>query len=144
MKNNIDYTKVPFNYLHCIKRECKQAHHCLRQLAEQAIPDKVLTCTIIHPSHLSDSDEKCLYYRSDAKVAYAKGFTNMLGDLKYRDTPNMIDRLKSHFGWRTYYRVRKGERLLSPDEQLSFKKVLKSNGFTPSKDFDSYEEDYLW
>lgn len=144
MEHVIDYTKVPFNYLHCMKRDCKQASNCLRQLAEQALPESVLTCNVIHPRHLTQSNDFCPHFRSAKKVPYAKGFYNMLGDITYRDAPNMIEKLKAHFGYRTYYRMRKGQRLLSPEEQLQFKTILINNGFTPINDFDAYEEDYAW
>ena len=50
----------------------------------------------------------------------------------------------SFFGRRTYYRVRKGERLLTPSEQQRILTILKNCGVTHPQDFDVYVEDYDW
>ena len=49
-----------------------------------------------------------------------------------------------HFSERSYYRIRKGERLLSPDEQKAVRQIIARLGFTEEWDFAAYEEDYLW
>jgi len=48
------------------------------------------------------------------------------------------------FGRRTYYRVRKGERPLSPDEQKSMLNILKQCGINDPGKFDAYFEAYDW
>ena len=49
-----------------------------------------------------------------------------------------------HFSRRTYYRVRKGERPLSPSEQQVVLNALKRCGVKEPKDFDAYFEEYDW
>lgn len=144
MNTIIDYTKVPHDYTICIKHECKQANSCLRQLVEQSLPDHVYAPRIIHPRHLIHNDHKCSYYRPSTIVYYAKGCINMLGDIPQKDIKRIANALKQHFGYRTYYRMRKGERLISPTEQKSIKALLALHEFMPTKDFDAYEENYLW
>ena len=43
-----------------------------------------------------------------------------------------------------YYRVRNGERALSPAEQQNIINILKECVVTFSIEFDSYFEDYYW
>ena len=50
----------------------------------------------------------------------------------------------NRFGRRTYYRVRKGERPLSPDEQKSMLNILKQCGINDPGKFDAYFEAYDW
>ena len=50
----------------------------------------------------------------------------------------------SYFGRRTYYRIRKGERLLTPSEQQRILNILKNCGATHLQNFDAYVEDYDW
>jgi len=50
----------------------------------------------------------------------------------------------SYFGRRTYYRIRKGERLLTPSEQQRILNILKNYGATHLQNFDAYVEDYDW
>lgn len=144
MKETFNYEKIPHNYTLCLMNKCKQADSCLRQLAEQAMPDHVLTCKIIHPKHLKVSNDVCSHYRPNTKVHYAKGFLNILGGIPYKDSRKIIDNLKNHYGYRSYYRMRKGERTLSPEEQQHFRSLLKTYGFPKIQEFDSYEEEYLW
>ena len=53
-------------------------------------------------------------------------------------------KLMRRFGRRTYYRVRKGERPLSPDEQKSMLNILKQCGINDPGKFDAYFEAYDW
>lgn len=50
----------------------------------------------------------------------------------------------SGFGQRTYYRARKGERLLLPEEQQSVLNVFRHLDAGMATEFDSYAEGYLW
>lgn len=45
---------------------------------------------------------------------------------------------------RTYYRARKGERLLLPEEQQSVLNVFRHLDAGMATEFDSYAEGYLW
>ena len=41
MKEEIDFTKVPYQYAMCLNRKCSKANTCLRQLTEQSVPEKI-------------------------------------------------------------------------------------------------------
>ena len=92
MEEEIDFTKVPYQYAMCLNRECSKANTCLRLLTAQSV----------------------------------------------------ISHLMSYFGRRTYYRIRKGERLLTPSEQQRILNILKNCGATHLQNFDAYVEDYDW
>ena len=66
----------------------------------------------------------------------------MLEDLPYKQMQTVISHLMSYFGRRTYYRIRKGERLLTPSEQQRILNILKNCGATHLQNFDAYVEDY--
>ena len=117
MEEEIDFTKVPYQYAMCLNRECSKANTCLRLLTAQSVPEKIEYWVIISPKHLAAQQGNCPYYRSNVKVRYAKGFIRMLEDLPYKQMQTVISHLMSYFGRRTYYRIRKGERLLTPSEQ---------------------------
>ena len=78
------------------------------------------------------------------KVQYAKGFLGILENLTAKQVRLFAQRLISNSSRRTYYRVRSGERALSPAEQESILNVLKECGITAPMKFDSYYYDYLW
>ena len=73
MKEEIDFTKVPYQYAMCLNRKCSKANTCLRQLTEQSVPEKIEYWDILSPKHLAALQGDCPYYRSNTKVRYAKG-----------------------------------------------------------------------
>lgn len=137
-------SNIPYNYPLCLNRQCPKASTCLRQMAEQEMGDDVKWWVIVSPRHLSALEGDCPYYRSSVKVRFAKGFIALLDSLPHRQMQIIISNLVAHFGRRTYYRVRKGERLLSPGEQQEMLNILKKHGVTAPKEFDAYVEDYDW
>ena len=127
MKEEISFTQVPFDYPLCLNGQCPKAATCLRQL-----------------KRLATVKGECPFYRSSQKARYAKGFMNMLNSLPYNKRGIAIANLIAGFGQRTYYRARKGERLLLPEEQQSVLNVFRHLDAGMATEFDSYAEGYLW
>ncbi len=113
MKEKLDFSEVPYQYSMCLNRQCPKADTCLRQLAEQSVPEKVEHWTIISPKRLTTVKGDCPYYRSNIKARYAKGFIGILESLPHKQMESVITHLISFFSRRTYYRVRKGEHTAS-------------------------------
>ena len=144
MKEIIDFKTVPYHYPMCLNRECTKADSCLRQIVEQNAPAEVQQWTIISPRYMAELKGDCPHYRSSQKVRFAKGFMNILENLPHKQMRQVISQLIGQFGQRTYYRIRKGERLLSPAEQRQVLSILKYNGANQSQEFDGYIEEYDW
>lgn len=139
--NKTNAPKIPYNYAMCIMSNCPKAATCLRQVILADTDEKRLT--ILNPRML-DLKNQCTYYKPAQKVVYAKGMKNVMGLLPHDQHSSIANNLKLRFGERTYYRIRRGERLLNPNEQQAVRNLLAHYGFTQSWDFDAYEEDYLW
>lgn len=105
-----------------------------REEPERFIPDGML----------ASLKGTCPYYRPNKKVRYAAGFVSLLESLPHKQMLSVIPGLMRHFSRRTYYRVRKGERPLSPSEQQVVLNALKRCGVKEPKDFDAYFEEYDW
>lgn len=144
MEEELNFSQVPFNYPLCLNRQCPKASTCLRQLAEQSLPGDVEQLMIVNPKRIAAAESNCPYYRSSERVRYAKGFIGILDNLTHSQMRIVVSRLIGHFSRRTYYRIRKGERPLSPLEQKEILNILKNCGVIVSKDFDSYFEEYDW
>ena len=144
MTEKIDFEKVPHNYAMCLNAQCALSSTCLRYLAAESVPDTLITCNIISPKYLANTKGKCPQYRSSQKVIYAKGFLRMLGDIPLKQVKKVQGELITLLGQRTYYRCRKGERLLSPTEQKQIKSIVHQCDISTPIDFDSYEEDSDW
>ncbi len=144
METQINFSQVPFGYPVCMNRECVHASSCLRQLIERIVPTHIQQLTIVNPNYLASIEGSCPYYRPAVKVYFAKGFMGMLESLPYKQMRTIASSLLSLFGRRTYFRVRKGERLLSPDEQQKVLYILKRHGVSEPPEFDAYIEEYDW
>lgn len=144
MEEEIDFTKVPYQYPMCLNRQCIKANTCLRQLTEQNIPESIKQWVILSPKYLATVEASCPYYRSNIKVRYAKGFINILDNIPHKQMQTVISNLINYLGRRTYYRSRKGERLLTPSAQRQVLNILKNCGVTHPQEFDAYIEDYDW
>jgi len=144
MSKQIHYSEVPGDYLMCLNRECTKADTCLRQLVERTTTAKVHYMRFMNPKYLAELKGDCPYYKSSAPVRYAKGFMKLLGNIPLKETETIKRALIALFHRVTYYRVRNGERLLSPEEQAMVLKVTGSRGLPPGEEFDSYIEDYDW
>ena len=134
-------TTVPSHYDLCIVGECPKASTCLRHVALQLTESKRIN--ILNPRMMTTTGD-CPHYAKAEKVPYAKGFKNVMGKLPFNVHERAANALMSAFSERTYYRIRKGERLLSPDEQQCIRRILNRLGYTEPCEFDEYVEDYLW
>lgn len=144
MEEQIDFSKVPYQYDMCIDTKCSKATTCLRHLAGQSITEDTPYCTIINPKFINSLKGDCPYYRSNTKVRYAKGFIKMLEALPHNQMRTVISHLMSHFERNMYYRIRRGERVLTPAEQKKILNILRNCGVTAPQSFDSYVEEYDW
>ena len=144
MEEEHHFTNVPYNYPLCLNRQCPKASTCLRQLVEQEVPDSAEYWVIISPKYQAKLKGACPHYRSSKKVQYAKGCMNILDNLPHKQRQLAIIHLMEYFSRRTYYRIRKGERLLTPSEQQRILNILKNCGATHLQNFDAYVEDYDW
>ncbi len=146
MKEEIDFTKVPYQYAMCLNRKCSKANTCLRQLTEQSVPEKIEYWDILSPKHLAALQGDCPYYRSNTKVRYAKRIHQNIR------SPAIQTNASCHITSNEFFLAgepttgsAKGERLLTPSEQQRILTILKNCGVThPQDDFDVYVEDYDW
>lgn len=144
MKTTINLEKMPHDYLLCINTQCPKSSSCLRHLAGQNFPSDVPSMCIINPQWYDRLCNECRYHRPSEKERYAQGFTRMLESLPKKTFDAVTLKLKRAFNGRNYYRVRKGERLLSSAEQLKVRNILRSEGITTIPEFDAYVEEYAW
>ena len=141
---NVDFSQVPCYYAMCLNDACPKSDNCLRRLAALSAPLTHEYWNIVNPNRTAEGGEACAYFRSAAKVRYARGFIGMLDALPHKMRLTAIHRLNALFNNRTYYRVRKGERLLSPEEQEKLLRVVHQCGATGTLRFDAYVEDFAW
>ena len=136
--------EVPTSYTLCIKGDCPKATMCLRYKATQMMPAEVQKWSIISPAYLAQIEGECPHYRSAEKVQYARGFVRMMSALTVTQAHAFKSDIIATFGMNMYYRMRRGERLITPTEQEAIYQMLEQQGVTTRPEFDAYEKDYLW
>lgn len=144
MDTKNDLGSKPQNYLMCTCTSCTRCHTCLRYLAYESLPDSEISLRIINPKHLSLQKDDCPYFRPSEKIRYAKGFIGILDSLPNKVWKSVSGKLQSLYNERTYYRARKGEKLLTPEEQEQMVSFIRQQGITDIPDFDAYVDDYAW
>ena len=136
--------EIPINYTLCIKGDCPKAETCLHHVATQMMSAEVQTWSILSPAYLAKIEDECPHYRSAEKVQYARGFVRMMSALTVKQAHVVKDSIVATFGMNMYYRMRRGERLITPTEQEAIYQMLEQQGVTARPEFDAYVEDYLW
>ena len=136
--------EVLTNYTLCIKGDCPKAEVCLRYKATLMMPADVQKWNILSPTYLAHMEGECPHYRSAEKVQYARGFVRMMSALTVNQAHVVKDNIVATFGMNMYYRMRRGDRLITPTEQEAIYQMLEKQGVTARPEFDAYVEDYLW
>ena len=148
---------------YCLNNHCPQAQTCRRYVYALNTTSDTKSFRVFNPAYLkmkgvpcsADSattpvpqeDEQrvssvvCPHYISTDLVRYAKGFIGILNSLSVSDLDCVRTKLMLRYHRKNYYKYRKGELLLPPDEQ-QFIMDLVSNYFPEGKsvDFDGYVE----
>ena len=57
MLNTLDYSQVPSDFVHCFKKDCRLADHCLRYQVTPFIPRERWSVSVINPSIAGTGDD---------------------------------------------------------------------------------------
>ena len=132
-----EYTSLPNYYPVCEHSGCPMAATCLHWIAyaEKQKTDEYLH--LINPTRCS-KDEACTYYRDCKPVTYARGFTNFQRRMFPGQYARFMATLCLHFGRNQYFKRRRGDILLPPEEQEVIRLMLEKVGVDSKMDFDQY------
>ena len=144
---------IPHGYAYCFagKDCCPKANSCLRAIAaklltesEEPQPQTVNTVNAIYVEQLSDLSA-CPLYRSSEPLRYAKGMTHLFEDFPLKDAHSIRLRVVNCFSCERYfYHCRKGDRLISPEEQRKIANVFRASGLGIAPKFDGFEYVIAW
>ncbi len=144
MEKNFDYSQVPHTFMHCIHTPCVQKNDCVRYQLMQHVTAERVSLLIVNPAHLSDVRENCPHFFADQTAQFALGITHLLDNIPHKKAMQIRSELYSSFGKNTYYRIRKKERLIRPDEQNYIRQLFVRKGISEEPVFDKYVEQYEW
>ena len=139
-----EYTSLPKDYPVCEHSSCPLAATCLHQTAYSMMMEQNAEyLRLINPTRCS-KDEACPYYRDKKPVIFARGFTNFQKQMYPQQYDKFMTTLILHFGRNQYFKRRRGDILLPPEEQEVIRLMLEKVGADSKMDFDKYEEHINW
>ena len=103
--------------------DCPKADSCLRQLAFRRHAELGMFLQLINPA-LCTKQPDCPHYVSNQPVKFAKGFTNFQKRMYPDQYDKFMTTLVCHFGRNQYFKRRRGDIVLSPEEQEEIRAVL--------------------
>lgn len=139
----IEYTSLPINYPVCEHSSCPMAATCLHQVAYSTLMEHEEYLQLINPTRCC-KNEACTYYRDKKPVIFARGFTNFQKRMYPQQYDQFMITLILHFGRNQYFKRRRGDILLPPEEQEVIRLMLEKVGADSKMDFDKYEEHINW
>ena len=143
-KPNKETTSLPINYPVCEHSSCPMAATCLHHIAYTMMMEQNAEyLRLINPARCS-KDETCTYYRDKKPVIFARGFTNFQKQMYPQQYDKFMTTLILHFGRNQYFKRRRGDILLPPEEQEVIRLMLEKVGADSKMDFDKYEEHINW
>ena len=145
MLPEVTNSKPPIGFAACTSESCLLREKCLRALLADELFPKAETMTVINARH-SDYREgnECRFFRPVQTKRFAKGFTRAMKTLT-RDNYNALTRKMVAMSSKTrFYRQKRGDTLLSPDEQAEVLALLRAYGYKGDAPFDVYEELLVW
>ena len=139
-----EYTSLPKDYPLCEHSSCPMAATCLHQVAYSMMMEQNAEyLRLINPTRCS-KDEACTYYRDKKPVIFARGFTNFQKCMYPQQYDQFMTTLILHFGRNQYFKRRRGDILIPPEEQEVIRLMLEKVGADSKMDFDKYEEHINW
>lgn len=138
-----EYTSLPINYPVCEHSSCPMAATCLHQVAYSTLMEHEEYLQLINPTRCC-KNEACTYYRDKKPVIFARGFTNFQKRMYPQQYDQFMPTLILHFGRNQYFKRRRGDILLPPEEQEVIRLMLEKVGADSKMDFDKYEEHINW
>lgn len=144
---------VPQGYEYCFAGagKCSKASTCLRAIAARLLSESeepqsqtVHAVNPLYVGRLSDFSA-CACYRSNELLHYARGMTRLFDEVPLKRASEIRLRVMGCFSCeRYYYHSRKGERLITPEEQQRIAHVFKAAGLDITPRFDGYEYGLAW
>ncbi len=142
MITDFDYNELPASYTLCLYEGCPRAAQCLRCALGIGVPAERTQIRILSPAAARQmaAGGQCPYFAPVRKVRFVRGIDSLLTQIRtlpYDQAVGAKNGVMGCFGTRTYYRVRSGERLVSPDEQAKIARVLRAWGLREEPVYDN-------
>ncbi len=139
-----DYTSAPHLFGYCLNDSCSRAARCLRRQAALHLPPEREYFVVLNPSLAAAGGEACPYYAPDQPVRMAWGLTSLFAPLPHAVARAVKADMLAHFGASRFYRFKRKEYGLTPEQQAYVKRLFLSHGIESEPAYDEYRDVYVW
>lgn len=132
------------HYLVCFIDQCPLHEQCLRWMVGQYADTRPLAYNAINPRNPNIGGEQCEMFRKCQRVMMKRGFKDL-----FHEMPGYMERgirhsLISIFGHRKYFEMRRGDRLITPEQQQDIAAICQQYGWTGPIVYDGEQEEWSW
>lgn len=132
------------HYLVCFIDQCPLHEQCLRWLVGRYADTKAPAYIAVNPNNPDNGGDHCKMFRQNVRVVMKRGLTQL-----YHEMPTYVERgirhqLISCWGRRQYFEMRKGDRLITPQQQQHVAEACRQHGWHGPITYDGEQEDWLW
>ena len=132
------------SYLVCFIESCPLHDQCLRWLVGRYADPRLPAFNAVNPVNSRNGGEECRMFRRAQRVVMKRGFTNM-----YHEMPGYVEHrirrdLIAAFGRKQYFEMRKGDRLVTPDQQQTILDTCRHHGWQGPIVYDGEQESWAW
>lgn len=131
-------------YIVCYASKCPLHSHCLRWQMGQLETTSQRLLTVVNPHHAENANKRCVYYRSDQPVSIAFGMLHFFREMPHYKELAIKHDIMAYFTRTRYYRMRRAEIPISPDDQQVIADICRRHDWTVAPVYDRYEEQILW
>ena len=132
------------HYLICFLDRCPLRDRCLRYLVGQHASSEPWAHTSINPLHEGVQTAECAMFRPNVRVVKKKGMMHFYHDMPGYMENNIRQALIRLFKRTYYFEMRRGDRLITPEQQQQIEQVCRRHGWQGKLNYDGEEEDWAW
>ena len=131
------------NKYFCMKTDCVHAKSCMRLQSFLRGETSDALLTVVNYSLVGDGS-LCPHRVELCRVKYARGFVAVFDRIPQKVGRDIALSLSLIFGRNPYYKLRRGDRLITPAEQDIIVNAFHKHGIDAPSIFDSFEEHEEW
>ena len=132
------------HYVVCFVNECPLKNECLHYLVGQYVSPQAEVHMSVNPHYPHVATTSCELFRPNEKTVMKKGMVHFYYDMPGHMEYDIRQHLIKVFGRTPYFQMRKGDRLITPEQQQQIADICRLHGWLGPLNYDSEEEGWLW
>ena len=139
----LDFSLAPKDWAICFQNDCPLKDTCLRYAIGNLAPATLTHHATVLPA--AREGDRCSLFATKEPVCIARGMEGLFAGVRAGDIPEMRSRLFRIFGSRAhFYRYRKGDYVITPEQQALVEQLFREYGYTQSIPYDLVTRDFYF